>query len=355
MTKGLVALLFACLAFFSLTAQSEEQEIILSYKVKTHPLQMMKIASQFEVVKKLSDGFEVYVLRKDLNQFLKLAPQATLLKSNIHSQSIEKASQQYRKFADVENDLKSLNQRFPNFTSLENYGKSKEGRNLYVLKIKNISRNQVSKKILLTAATHGDELITTEVLFILTMELLEGLNKNDPRFLKMVEGKELSIIPVVSPDSFERRNRYVQNVDPNRSYPWPDSPNNKSVDVISALMDLFQRENYSATLDMHAYGRLVMYPWGYTRTPPPQSDEVVMKDMVESMAKNTAGDTSYEAGQISTTIYVAKGSSADYYYWKNKSKALAIEIGQEKVPNFKEIPKIVLEVKEMIWTFIELN
>ena len=52
MTKGLVAFLFVFLSFFSLTVQSEE--VILSYKVQTHPLQMMKIASRFEVVKKTS-------------------------------------------------------------------------------------------------------------------------------------------------------------------------------------------------------------------------------------------------------------------------------------------------------------
>ena len=198
-------------------------------------------------------------------------------------------------------------------------------------------------------------MITTEVLFALTGELLEGVSKNESRFVKMLAGKEISIIPVVSPDSFEKRNRYVQNVDPNRSYPWPDSPSNKSVDVISSLINLFHHENYSATLDMHAYGRLIMFPWGYTRNPPPQEDEIVMKDAVEAMAKSTEGGREYEAGQISTTIYVAKGSSADYFYWKNKTKALAIEIGQEKIPNYKDIPKIVFELRGMIWTFLELN
>lgn len=352
MTKGIVALLFAFLAFFSLTAQSEE--VILSYKVQTHPLQMMKIASKFEVVKKLSDGFEVYVLQEDLETFLKLAPKAQLLQKNIQANDLLKANSQYRKFIDVENDLKALVNQYPLWARLEVYGKSKEGRNLYVLKIKN-GDEAVNRKILLTAATHGDELITTEVLFALITELLEGVSKNESRFVKMLAGKEISIIPVVSPDSFEKRNRYVQNVDPNRSYPWPDSPNNKSVDVISSLIELFHRENYSATLDMHAYGRLIMYPWGYTKTPPPAADEIVMKDMVDTMAKSTVSAKDYEAGQISTTIYVAKGSSADYFYWKNKTKALAIEIGQEKVPNFKDVPKIVVEVREMIWTFLELN
>jgi Zinc carboxypeptidase len=327
-------------------------EKIRSYSVFTdttmNPLKMNIIADRFEVVKKLSPGFEVYVQEKDVAEFLKLAPKAKLLELNIHPEiSTDKNTNadKYRKFAQVEADLKKLALDYKNLATLETYGVSSEGRNLYALKIS--TGESLSKpKIMITAATHGDELITTEVLFALTEELLA---QKDARLVKILESRDLYIIPVVSPDSFEKRDRYVEGQDPNRSYPWPENINNRSVSCIKAMMDYTDKMKFTASLDMHAYGRLVMYPWGYTRKSPDKADEVVFSDLVNSMAR----DNNYKAGQISTTIYVAKGSSADYFYWKSKTKAIAVEVGTQKIPDYSKIPSIVNESREMMWTFLE--
>jgi hypothetical protein len=325
-------------------------ENIRSYQVSENPLKMDKIARQFEVVKKLAHGFEIYVLEEDVQAFLKLAPKAILLQQNVHAlelQNIEKSVSQYRNFAKVESDLKTIVSSYPKLASLEIYGTSKGGRNLYSMKISSGGENK--PKLMITAATHGDELITTEVLFALTNELLAGYGK-DSRLTKILTGRDIYIIPVVSPDSFEARERYVQRQDPNRSYPWPENPTNKTVDIIEAMMNYTNKMKFTASLDLHAYGRLVMYPWGYTRNAPENKGDVVgFKDIVQTMAK----DNQYTAGQISTTIYVAEGSSADYFYWKSGTKAIAAEIGTEKIPSYSKIPAIVDESREMIWTFLE--
>lgn len=340
MIKGLIVL---CLIVTQSVLAAEK---IRSYEVLVNPLSMQKIARQFEVVKKLSNGFEVYVLEEDVEAFLKLAPRARLLSSDIHLQEEDKAANQYRKYADVEADLKSMAETYKGLATLETYGVSKGGRNLYALKISTGGENK--PKLMVTAATHGDELITTEVLFSLTQELLAGYDKN-PRLTKILNGRDIYIIPVVSPDSFEVRERYVQRKDPNRSYPWPDKPNNPTVDVIQAMMDYTNKMKFTGSLDLHAYGRLVMYPWGYTKKAPPAADEVGFKDIVQTMAR----DNQYEAGQISTTIYVAEGSSADYFYWKAGTRAIAAELGREKIPSYSKIPAIVNESREMIWSFLE--
>jgi predicted deacylase len=209
--------------------------------------------------------------------------------------------------------------------------------------------NQGKKpEIMITAATHGDELITVEVLITLMNELLSQYGKND-RITKMLDSRTIYFIPVVTPDSFEARSRYVEGEDPNRCYPWPENPKNQPLSVIEALMKFTNAHNFVGSLDMHAYGQLVMYPWGYTATAPASSDVVVMSDLVNDMAK----DNQYTAGQISTTIYVAKGNSADYYYWTKKTRAIAVEIGKDKVPSYLKIPSIVNESREMIFKFIE--
>lgn len=335
-----------CLSLLFTINLSFAAEQIRSYQVSVNPLKMNQIAKKFEVVQKLEKGFEVYVLEERVAEFLKLAPDAVLLQKNIHSEFADKAIPVYRNYTQVEQDLKGLSNTYKNLATLETYGVTKQGRNLYVLKISTGGENK--PRLMLTAATHGDELITTEVLFNLTGELLKGYG-SDARLTKILDGRDIYIIPVVSPDSFEARQRYVQSMDPNRSYPWPDEPNNKTVDVIQSMMDLTNKMKFTGSLDLHAYGKLVMYPWAYTRKAPPAADVVTFKDLVVSMAK----DNQYKAGQISTTIYVAEGSSADYFYWKSGTKAVAVEIGKEKIPHWNKIPAITNEAREMIWTFLE--
>ena len=334
------------LFIFLLSTTTFSAEIIRSYQVSTHPFRMNKIAKQFEVVKKLDVGFEVYVLEEDVPAFLKLAPKAKLLDKNIHADLSEKRILNYKDFSEVEKELKLLNLTYKSLTTLETYGVSKGARNLYALKITTGGENK--PKLMVTAATHGDELITTEVLLSLTKELLEGYGKNE-RLTKIIESREIYIVPVVSPDSFEARERYVQRKDPNRSYPWPENEVNPTVDVIASMMNFANTKKFAGSLDLHAYGKLVMYPWGYTKKSPAAGDVVTFKDLVQTMAR----DNQYTAGQISTTIYVAEGSSADYFYWKTGTKAIAAELGREKIPHYSKIPTIVNESSEMIWSFLE--
>lgn len=348
MIKGLIVSIF--ITSHLIFNFSWASEIIRSYHVRNNHPQMESIASLFEVVKKDKEGFEVYVPEEKVRVFLSLDSQAKLLEANIHSNFSENKIldlNKYRKFGDVESDLRNLVVQYKNLVSLEIYGQSKQGRNLYSLKV-SLGDKANKPKLLVTAATHGDELITTEVLFTLLNELLQGLPTNS-RLTKILTNRDLYFIPVVSPDSFENRERYVQGIDPNRSFPWPENLKNQSVDVIKSLMDYSDRMKFAGTIDLHAYGKLVMFPWGYTKKSPEAGDEIGFKDLVQTMAR----DNGYEAGQISKTIYVAKGSSADYFYWKNGAKAIAVEIGTQKIPNYSRIPVIANEAREMLWSFFE--
>jgi predicted deacylase len=346
-------ILFTSILALIISTHLQATEYIRSYRVSVNPMRMNQIADRFEVVKKLSNGYEVYVKENDVQSFLALAPRAELLQTNIHSDiTADKAAAsniaKYRKYVDVEKDLNTLATTYKDLTSLSTYGVTKEGRKLYALKVSSPKTTGTKPQIMVTAATHGDELVTVEVLFSLMNELLAGYGKDD-RLTKMIDGRDIFFIPVVSPDSFEARERYVQGQDPNRSYPWPENTTNKTVDCIQAMMDFTNSHNLAGSLDLHAYGRLVMFPWGYTEKSPVAKDEVVMDDLVKSMAR----ENQYKAGQISTTIYIAKGSSADYFYWKKNTQAIAVELGDQKIPPYASIAKITNESREMMWTFLE--
>ena len=323
-------------------------DAIRSYQVIVNPIKMMKIANQYEVVKRLKDGFEVYVPEESVKHFLTLVPDAALLEKNIHAKFERDIVKNYKKFSDVEQDLNNFANTYKQMATLTDYGVSKSGKKLYALKVDTKVNPSNKPEIMITAATHGDELITVEVLISLMDEMLSQYGKNE-RITKILDNRVIYFIPVVSPDSFESRSRYVEGVDPNRSYPWPENQTNKPVNVIQSLMNFTNSHKLAGYLDLHAYGQLVMYPWAYTEAAPASSDVVVMNDLVNDMAK----ENKYTAGQISTTIYIAKGSSADYYYWKNKTRAIAVEIGTDKVPSYSKIPAVIKESREMIFRFIE--
>ncbi len=333
---------------FLLSSSTWATDAIRSYKVDANPKILKIISERFEIVQKLSNGYEVFVKEEDRKAFLKLAPKAILIDANIHSWANQKAFGNYKKFINVEKDLIDFKSNYKDMAKLITYGQSSEQRKLYALKIDTQVNQNKKPELMITAATHGDELVTVEVLLALMQEIFSQYGK-DPRITKMLDNHIIYFIPVVSPDSFESRSRYLDGQDPNRSYPWPEKPKVKTIPVIQSLIDFTHSITLAGSIDLHAYGKLVMYPWGYTNKAPNKADEIVMNDLVTDMAR----DNQYTSGQISTTIYVAKGNSADYYYWNQKTRAIAVEIGDSKVPNYSKIPQLVDESREMIYRFIE--
>jgi len=325
-------------------------DVISEYKIKLGHQNIDRIADQFEIVAKDRENFKIYVHQKKQKQFLKLAPDAILVNQNIHHNLNSFAAEQgYKKYSDVEKYLNQLVNKYPKIFSLEKFGVTKENRSLLVLKLNTANQQNTKKEVMITGATHGDELMPVEVLLKLIDELAANYEVNE-RITQLLDSKIIYFIPVVSPDSFDSRSRYVEGNDPNRSYPWPNGLNNKPVGVIASLINFFHQHDIKASIDFHAYGRLVMYPWGYTRNAPESATDVnVMSNVVERMSH----ENNYEHGQISTTIYVAKGNSADYYYWKNKTLAIAVEIGDDKIPPITKLDQYVKESREMFYQFLE--
>ena len=92
-----------------------------------------------------------------------------------------------------------------------------------------------------------------------------------------------------------------------------------------------------------------MYPWAYTHDPVDPASHA----RFDTLTKNMAVANNYTYGAIADVIYVAPGSSADYYFWKKGSLSLGIEMGQDKVPDPSEFPAYFLSQEESTWRFLE--
>lgn len=358
-TFALVLLLFLIPIKGIIASEPAVYKISSWLLVSDNAPQMDKIAKKFEIVSRRGNQFEIYVLEPNITEFKKLAPTATLLstdtdgdvqRSVLRNQEFDNtAGDGYRDFESVNRVLSELAKKYPDIVKLETIGTSTKGLPQYGLKISdNVSLDEDEPELLMTAATHGDEIITTEVLLRFVEELLLGYNAN-PRLAELVNKHELYFIPVVNPDGFSTQSRYSGNIDPNRDYPWPGHEDKVSVKCIANMIDFFKQHKIVGSIDFHAFGKMVMYPWAYTKNSPPQSDELVFANLGREMALAN----NYKYGQISKIIYVAEGSSADYYYWKFNTLAYGIEIASSKAPSVSQIPSILNQVREMTYKFIE--
>ena len=155
--------------------------------------------------------------------------------------------------------------------------------------------------------THSNTVLTNYLVLLVYYILVQQYQTN-PRLAKVIEQHELFFIPVVSPDSYVKKSRYVHGVNPNREYPSPKQSNDSPIDCIKHLIGFFDAHDIAGSLDFHSYGRMVMYPWAYTWKEPEAKDAFM--DLTSQMAAMNG----YKHGQIANLIYPVSGSSADYYY-----------------------------------------
>lgn len=312
---------------------------------------LKKVADRFEIIGRDGKTFQVLVPIESAKEFLALAPNAVLVERDIHEffenlKNDKTWLENYRSFDEVIKTLKRIENDHPKLSKLYQYGTSADGHPLYALKVSDeVELDENEPEVMLTAATHGDEIITVEVLLGLLEQMVAEYGKNN-RLTELVNTREIYFIPVVNPEGFTRRSRYESGADPNRSFPWPESSGSPTPSI-KALIDFFHSHHFMGTIDFHAYGQLIMFPWAYTTDAP--EDEARYIEITKGMAEKN----NYGYGQISRILYVAKGSSADYFYWKNRSISLGIEVATSKAPHSSQIMSHVNANTESTWHFIE--
>lgn len=75
---------------------------------------------------------------------------------------------------------------------------------------------------------------------------------------------------------------------------------------------LANKENIKVFLDIHSYGNWLLYPWGYTTTPPDNGDELQeLGDRVNDAIYAVRG-SNYSVGNSNILLYATSGSGPDY-------------------------------------------
>lgn len=345
------------LLFLAASGAFAQDQVLSSFDLaKPTARTLERLSRYFDLEHWDGDSVEIIASESQIPLLLKIAPTVKLKEADASAAargklwlySIGKIAGRlgYHSLEEVQMWMQGLEAKNSIWIKVIQYGNSKAGRPLSALRIN--KSGEVKPVLMITAATHGDELITTEVMIALVNQLIEGAESNS-RFAAMLDNHDLYFVPVVNPDGFTSVRRYDGNVDPNRSYPWPGNENAIPTPSIASLIQLFHQIQPVGTLDYHAYGELVMYPWAYTYDAIDAKFDVPFGKLCTSMAEHNG----YTHGSISNVIYIAQGSSADYYFSKLSSASLAIEIGSDKIPDPSEFPEYVQSQAESLWRFIE--
>ncbi|XP_058126454.1 zinc carboxypeptidase A 1-like [Anopheles coustani] len=242
----------------------------------------------------------------------------------------------YHTLEDIYGWLDTLIEQYPSVVSPIVAGQTYEGRQIRGVKVSYKAGNPA---VFTEGTIHAREWISAATVTFVLNELLTSV---DPAVRNIAENYDWYVVPVANPDGYVythtttrlwRKTRSQQNVlcfgaDPNRNWdfmfnqggtstlpcsdtfsgPYPFS----EIETLTLSQYINTIPNLSTYLDFHSSGQLLMVPYGHTREPLDNYNEL-MEIGRKAIAKLQERHGSvYQVGNIAEIIYVASGSSLDW-------------------------------------------
>ncbi len=278
----------------------------------------------------------------------------------------------FRDYGTVDARLDALAAAFPGRVSVVNVGVSLEGRAIRGLRISNPGPAD-RPVILMQSCQHAREWISVAS----AMWAAEAFASANAGSLLdgLLDQAELVVVPIVNPDGYVyswnverywRKNRRDDHgVDLNRNWsvvwggegasPDPFAENYHGTGPFSepesaAMRDFVAADpNMVAMLDVHSFGQLLLYPWGYDYVD--SADEATYDAITSSMANEMwAPHQEWYSPLQSSDLYPASGNSIDWGYGVYGLYSITIELR----PEFTEKWDFVLPPQFIIPTGEEL-
>ena len=262
------------------------------------------------------------------------------------------ADSAYHDYAEMVAELQQAAFDHPAIFSLFSLGLSHEGRTIWAGKISdNVGTDEDEPEVLFTHHQHAREHLTVEMA-LYTLKMLTDEYGTNPQITSLVDGREIWIVFDMNPDGGEydiatgsyvswRKNRQPNagtsdvGTDLNRNwgYTWgccggssgaPSSSTYRGAAAFSApetavVRDFVDsrviggRQQITSSIDFHAYGELVLWPYGYTFTDVPPDMTQDDHDVYVAAGQAMAATNGYTAGQASE-LYITDGSIDDWTY-----------------------------------------
>jgi carboxypeptidase T len=242
--------------------------------------------------------------------------------------------------------LRELAERAPNLAALQAIGNSLDNRPIWALRI---GGGAGAVPMLINGTLHAREWIAPMVTTCVADRLVHGYDR-DPAIRAFVDHTRLWVVPIANPDGYQyswstdrywrknRRDRF--GVDLNRNFsvgfggsgssgsrlsPTYRGPYPFSEPEAIALRDLVLREHIALHVDLHAFGQLLLYPWGHTGTPAPDRDRFAALGDRMATAMFAAHQTRYKLSSA-IELYPAAGAMLDWIYGEAGALSFTIEL-----------------------------
>ncbi|MGA1821883.1 MAG: M14 family metallopeptidase [Thermoplasmatota archaeon] len=176
--------------------------------------------------------------------------------------------------------------------------------------------------IMLIGAHHGNEPDSAETVLAFAVDLLEGYDLNADLNLRIVNGVNIAVLPVVNPYGLDNGLRVDENgEDPNRDYPFDPSESGFQSDGIplttagaSALHSLASRYPFSAALSYHTGSKGIFTPWGADIPASSSPDSASFNDLGRYLSRASGYDLAYGPANDFTGVSYLNGAFDDHLY-----------------------------------------
>ncbi|XP_007524266.1 carboxypeptidase A1 [Erinaceus europaeus] len=230
----------------------------------------------------------------------------------------------------------------PQLVTKQEIGKTYEGRPIYVLKFSTGGNKRPA--IWIDTGIHSREWITQASGIWFAKKITQDYSQ-DQTFTGILNEMDIFLEIVTNPDGFAfthsknrlwRKTRSITagsacvGADPNRNWDaafgQPGASSNPCTETyhgkfanseseVKSIVDFVTGHgNIKAFISIHSYSQLLLYPYGYTKTPAPDAVELdqLARSAVEALS--SLYGTDYLYGSIYTTIYQASGNTVDWTY-----------------------------------------
>ncbi|MBV2167356.1 MAG: zinc carboxypeptidase [Bdellovibrio sp.] len=261
----------------------------------------------------------------------------------------------FHNYTEMTDKLRALTSQYPNISQLSSIGKSVEGRDIWAVRISgNLQQADSLAAAVFMGGHHAREHLSIELPIYYIEYLLTEYGKGNPRVQRLVNSRDIHIIPMVNPDGAEydistgsykswRKNRASNNngtygVDLNRNYGFgwggggaSTSPNSETYRGPKAFSEpesvaiksfVEAHQNITILLSFHTYSQLILYPWGHVYESIANTRD---KQVHEVMAKKMAEWNGYKPQQ-SSELYIASGDTTDWSYGEHKIISFTFEL-----------------------------
>ncbi|KAM9471183.1 carboxypeptidase A1-like [Clarias gariepinus] len=287
---------------------------------------------------------EIYydIMIQDLQDVLDEEQREMLRAKSLQSRSTDDFNYaSYHTLNEINSFIDQLVQENPGFVSKIVIGQSYEGRPLNILKF---STGANRPGLWIDTGIHSREWVTQASGIWFSKKIVTDYGR-DAELTDILNKYDIFLEIVTNPDGFQfthtsnrmwRKTRKPNpgsscvGVDPNRNWdagfggPGASStpcsetyrgPRAHSEPEVKAIVDFVKSHgNIKAFVSIHSYSQMLLYPYGYTKTP--CKDQAELHELARKAITELSSlyNTQYRYGSIITTIYQASGGTVDWTY-----------------------------------------